>query len=494
MKLRFLLKKFFYKPVETTVSKTSPKLVDPAQEVSWTLFERIAFHGNVTDDLRNQRIKGFQYSQILPVKYLEQLSVELLLQAINDFSQNGGEIYLPAGRLELYETLYLPSNIHLIGNQTDFVFHNVRFGIALMGNKIQPICNVRIENLRIFHTGTSQFSAAIFITQSTDLKLKNITLIAPQMTGFLLADNVKRVQFDCCSVSNAGLGGFMLVRDVNDCVFEKCTAQYCQQSGIFLTDLKLPEHLDPLDFDAQLHFTSEIIGNFAPFIATDLTPVRNTLNNCVFRNNRKMGITTDGVGFLRIANCVIAENDCEGITIDNGSWGCQIQNCHIYRNGWRGLQQDIELDQDFVQEMGLLSDGSSKAKLPGVSLDNAAYTRVENNIIEGNWGDGVKFVRASYRCTIANNLIIDNNRGMNDRFHFFGILIAIAARQHIDQFDFPSCYNIVQQNDILGLHYSGVHLLSTTIGNRISHNHIQGFHCLAIEDHSEVGTNFIENN
>lgn len=492
MNLRFLLKKLCYQPVTTTqLEQLQPALIDPAQQAQWLLFERIRFHGNVESNLRQHRLAWFQKPSMLSVKYLEELKVETLLNAIYELSENGGEIHLPQGRLEFKETLNLPTNISLIGNHTHLVFHNVRFGIALIGKKEQPIHHVTLENITISHTGTSQFSAAIFISQSTDICLKNINVIAPQMTGFLLADGVKRVSLNQCNVISAGLGGFMLVRDVTDCIFEQCKAEHCQQSGIFLTDLKLPEHLDPLDFDGQLHYTSEIIGNFAPFSPTDLTPVRNTLSNCVFRGNRKMGITTDGVGFLRVINCVIAENDCEGITIDNGSWGCQIQHCHIYRNGWRGLQHDVELTQDFVQEMGLLSDGSSKAKLPGVSLDNAAYTRVENNIIEGNWGDGVKFVRAGYRCYVGNNLIIDNNRGMNDRFHFFGVLIAVATRQHPEQFDFPSCYNVVKNNDILGLHYSGIHLLPNTIGNEIKDNKIDGFHCLAIEDHSDIGTNFI---
>ncbi len=492
MNLRLLLKKLCYQPVTTTqIEQPQPALIDPAQQAQWLLFERIRFHGNIEGNLRQHRSAWFQKPSILPIKYIKELNVEILLNTISELSESGGEIYLPQGRLELKETLNLPSNISLIGNQTDFIFHNVRFGITLIGKKEQPLHNVTLENLKIFHTGITQFSAAIFISQSTDIQLKNINVIAPQMTGFLLADGVRRALFNQCNVTLAGLGGFMLVRDVTDCIFEQCKAEHCQQSGIFLTDLKLPEHLDPLDFDAQLHYTSEIIGNFAPFAPTDLTPVRNTLNNCVFRGNRKMGITTDGVGFLRVINCIIAENDCEGITIDNGAWGCQIQNCHIYKNGWRGLQHDLELNQDFVQEMGLLPDGSSKAKLPGVSLDNAAYIRVENNIIEGNWGDGVKFVRAGYHCNIENNLIIDNNRGMNDRFHFFGVLIAVAARQHPEQFDFPSCYNVVKNNEILGLHYSGIHLLPNTIGNEIKYNKINGFHCLAVEDHSEIGTNFI---
>ena len=51
-------------------------------------------------------------------------------------------------------------------------------------------------------------------------------------------------------------------------------------------------------------------------------------------------------------------------------------------------------------------------------------------------------------CTVAGNIIADNNRGINDRFHFFGVLVGVAKRQHLDQSDFPSCNNRIIENDI----------------------------------------------
>ncbi|WP_221894536.1 right-handed parallel beta-helix repeat-containing protein [Bathymodiolus japonicus methanotrophic gill symbiont] len=191
---------------------------------------------------------------------------------------------------------------------------------------------------------------------------------------------------------------------------------------------------------ARLH----VIGNFGPFAIDDPSPYRTDMIDCVFSHNRKMGITTDGVAYLSVKNCVIAHNDCEGITIDNGSWGCIIQNCHVYNNGWRGMQHEVELGIDFVSEMGLMADGSSKAKLPGISLDNAAYA-----------------------STIANNLIENNNRGVNDRFHYFGILVGVAERQHPEQHDFASCNNQITANTILGAHFAGIHLTANVTGNII---------------------------
>ncbi len=181
MNLRLLLKKLCYQPIPIQSIEPLPVLIDPAQQAQWLLFERIRLHGNAEENLRQQRSAWFQKTPILSIKYLENLTKEDLFQAISECSKNGGEIYLPSGRLELDETLNIPSNIHLIGNQTDFVFHNVRFGITLIGKKEQPIHNVTLENLRIFHTGIAQFSSAIFISQSIDIQLKNINVVAQSL-------------------------------------------------------------------------------------------------------------------------------------------------------------------------------------------------------------------------------------------------------------------------------------------------------------------------
>ena len=366
------------------------------------------------------------------------------------------------------------------------IFETRDFGITLFGDTVNPVEGVLLENLRIRHINDKpehKFTAALFTSHARDMVFRRVEIYSPQATGFLLADQVHRVRMEHCAVHHAGLAGFTLVREVHDCVLESCVAERCMQSGIFITDIKLPAGCDALDFESQIHHTLSVIENFGPFAPDDPAPQRNTLQNCTFARNRKMGITTDGTGHLRIINCIISENDCEGITLDNGTWDCEVRDCHIYANGWRGLQHDVELTADYVKQMGLLPDGSSKAKLPGVSLDNAAYCRIENNLIEHNWGDGVKFVRAGYACTVAHNFIAHNNRGENEEFHFFGVLLSVAARQHPEQSDFPACHNRILNNDIVGAHYAGIHLFTGVRSNLIEGNRIIGTE-REIEDHA----------
>jgi parallel beta-helix repeat protein len=446
-------------------------------EMQWALFERMSLINQIETPARFSKATN-SYKSIIPA---EEFTAKRLFEEIAALAKTGGAIHLPEGQLELSKTLKLSSNLRLVGiaGKTELIFKDVDFGLMIQNHN-----GIEVENLRICHQGTNKFCAAIFITQATDLIFSNIEIIKPRAVGFLFADNVHRTRLEHCSVYEANLVGFMMVRNVWDTILQSCVAEGCKQGGVFLTDLKLPSHIDPLDFHNQIHHTSEIIGNFAPFDPDDPLPYRNSLIDCTFRYNRKMGITTDGVGNLNVVNCVIANNDCEGITIDNGSWGCQILNCHIYNNGRRGLQDETELNQDFVEQMGIMEDGSSKAKLPGISLDNAAYCRIENNSIEDNWGDGVKFVRAVYACTVANNLITHNNKGINDKFHFFGVLIGVAQRQHPEQSDFPSCHNKIINNDIIGQHYAGVHLLAATSHNLVKDNRIIDATFIDIEDHA----------
>lgn len=467
-------------------------------KIEWPLFERMRLAAQrdscgprERQNLILTRPAADTPKSVIPLKDFNSTH---LFAELAKLSGSGGELYLPAGRIELNKELKLHPGVRIIGvlGATELVFKDTLFGLTIMGGETFA-AGVRVENLRIRHEGPHKFCAAVFVTRATDLFFSDVEIIAPRAIGFLFSDDVHRVRLDRCAVYNAGLVGFMMVRNVRDTVLQSCIAEGCEQSGVFLTDLKLPQGMDPLDFDAQIQYTNEVIGHFGPFAPEDPSPYRNALISGSFCGNRKMGVTTDGVGYLRVVGCNISDNDCEGIAIDNGSWGYQIQNCHIRGNGWRGRQHAVELGHDFVKEMGLMDDGSSKAKLPGVSLDNAVYSRIENNCIEGNWGDGVKFVRAVHSCTVAGNIIADNNRGINDRFHFFGVLAGVAKRQHSGQSDFPSCNNRIIENDILGPHFAGVHLMPGTTGNLVRGNRIIGPTFTAIENHTS-GSNIVYSN
>jgi len=461
---------------------------DPA---SWPLFARM--------DLRSRDISaaGPAQNELLspagprgPCRIIPEdgAQEEAIRKEIRCLAGGGGEIRLPPGRIHFRETLVLPSGVHLTGvrRKTELCFHHVDFGLLIQGSENEPARDIRLNNLIIHLDGSTKLGTALFATRARDLVFTDVEAKCMSGGGFVLSDGVHHVRMDRCKITDSEQMGFALVRDVRNCVLSSCIAERCEH-GIFLTDLKLPGGISPVDFKAQLEYTNRLLGDFSPFTAEDPSPYQIYLLNCTFSGNRKQGIYTDGAGMMRIVGCTIKNNECEGITFDNGSWFNEVRSCRISGNGRRGTQCNKELDGEYVLPMGFLKDRSSKAKLPGISLDNAGFCCVEDNLIEGNFGDGVKCVRSVYEATIARNQIADNNRGMNDLHRYFGILVGAASRQNPLQYNFPSANNRIMENFIRGPHYAGVCLDRGTTGNLIARNRINHPLVTDIEDQSGGG-------
>jgi parallel beta-helix repeat protein len=192
--------------------------------------------------------------------------------------------------------------------------------------------------------------------------------------------------------------------------------------------------------------------------------------------NRASGIYSDGgVRNVFVGNR-IEDNAKEGLCLDNGSLGDVVAWNLVRGNGKRWGMTDAELKQDFVFGMGRLPDGSAPAKLPGISIDNAAYNQVMFNEIDRNFGGGVKMVRTGYYNLVGMNLLTDNNEGQNARFHFFGVEMG-AARSDIPstELDFTgSRGNEIFGNTIRGTHYAGIFFADGSDRNDVFDNSIFG--------------------
>ena len=205
-------------------------------------------------------------------------------------------------------------------------------------------------------------------------------------------------------------------------------------------------------------------------------------NNLVLYNNRvaynhSSGIYSDS-GYLNyIISNEIYKNEKEGMCLDYGSFGNFIARNIIQSNGGRNRMTDEDLKADFVLELGRLSDGSSPAKLPGVSLDNTAYNTLYCNVVSMNYGSGIKAVRSAYRNLLLCNEVSDNNLGVSEAFHFFGIELStdMNADEEVTGLDFTPCYeNIVAQNTVSGAHYAGIFLGPDGYINDFFDNSIHG--------------------
>ena len=182
--------------------------------------------------------------------------------------------------------------------------------------------------------------------------------------------------------------------------------------------------------------------------------------NTVARNHSS-GIYSDA-GYLNyVVNNDVVKNEKEGMCFDYGSFGNFISRNNVQSNGGRNRMSDDDLKADFVLELGRLADGSSPAKLPGISLDNTAYNTLYANVVCMNYGSGIKAVRSAYRNLLLCNQVSDNNLGASEAFHFFGIELSadMNADEQVVGLNFTPCYeNIVARNVVSGGHYAGVFL------------------------------------
>jgi parallel beta-helix repeat protein len=199
--------------------------------------------------------------------------------------------------------------------------------------------------------------------------------------------------------------------------------------------------------------------------------------------NASSGIYADGgVQNVYVGNTIEA-NAKEGMCLDNGASANVVAHNAIRGNGKRWGQTDDVLRRDFVLASGRLADGTSPAKTPGLSIDNAAHNIVHANVLDRNWGGGIKMVRTAFFNRIGLNVLTDNAEGRNERFHFFGIELGAApADGPVSDLDFTSSRgNLVWGNTVRGAHYAGLFFGAGSTDNDAFDNSVFGATAWALE-------------
>ncbi len=198
--------------------------------------------------------------------------------------------------------------------------------------------------------------------------------------------------------------------------------------------------------------------------------------NLIVRNhlawNASSAIYLDGaVGNIAALN-LIEGNAKEGICLDNGATANVVTLNDVLQNGSRWGESDAVMEKDAIKAGGRLPNGTPAAKVPGISIDNAAFNVVFANQVTHNFGGGIKIVRTGYFNAIGLNTIFANNDGASDRFHFFGIELGAAGLDtpSPELEGAPSSGNIVFSNTIRGNHYSGIFFASGSDNNDVFDN------------------------
>ena len=220
-----------------------------------------------------------------------------------------------------------------------------------------------------------------------------------------------------------------------------------------------------------------------PLVERVENPEQNVILGNTVRDGHSSGIYNDGAIANVFLDNRIEGNAKEGICFDNGATANVFAGNLVSDNGRRWGQPDTVLNLDAVLGAGRDADGTSMAKLPGISVDNALYNEIFANTVIGNYGGGVKMVRTAFFNVVRMNAIIDNNLGKSAKHHFFGVELGAAPPDApVIDLDFVgSSGNIVQDNAIRGTHYSGVFVGYGSAQNYVLDNQISGAEAFTLE-------------
>ena len=323
------------------------------------------------------------------------------------------------------------------------------------------------------------YEYGIYIIRSNTFTIENCTISNALYKGLVMMGENKNFTIRNNAVSYNGNGAVFLNGNIsngiiagNDVVDNYGTRNLT--AGIVMTSMEIDDY-----YTAYNEFKDEHLYNLLD------TPHDIVLYQNNVKHNNSSGIYSDGAYQIYIVENIIYQNDKEGMCLDYGTFGAYVSNNIVKENGGRLRQSDEDLEADFVTAFGRLSDGSSPAKLPGISIDNS----IVNNNVTQNYGSGVKMVRSAYRNIIMENSVSDNNKGKSDDFHFFGIEIGHESTpdEPVKGLDFTASYeNIVCRNIVTGSNYAGVFLAVESYCNDVFDNTILGSEWYAIECHSNM--------
>lgn len=411
------------------------------------------------------------------------------------------------GRAEFTGTT--ASELNALIQQSDNTYITISSDSVYLDEPIRLKSNIAINAEGVAFTGSQEqrTAQAVIAEDCTNFALYNVKLVsgAYQYGVYIIRSNTFTIEN--CTISNSLYKGLVMMGENHDFVLKNNTVSYNGNGAVFLngnisngiiTGNDVIDNYGTRNLTAGIVMTSMEIDDYYTayneFKDEYLYNLLDTPHDIVLyqnnvKHNNSSGIYSDGAYQIYIVENIIYQNDKEGMCLDYGTFGAYVSNNIVKENGGRLRQSDEDLEADFVTAFGRLSDDSSPAKLPGISIDNSAYNTIVNNNVTQNYGSGVKMVRSAYRNIIMENTVSDNNKGKSESFHFFGIEVGHASTpdEPVKGLDFTASYeNIVCRNIVTGSNYAGVFLAEGSYCNDVFDNTILGSEWFAIECHSTM--------
>ncbi len=407
---------------------------------------------------------------------------------LNTFIQSVDNSYITitSSRIVLDETIQLKSNVGINAKNVHFEAGDTVLNKAF---EAEECTNFTVDNVDLSVGG---YDYALYIIKSNYFTVENCTLSNSNQRGLVIMGENTNFIIKNNDIEHNGNGAVFLEGDISEGVIRDNIVSHNGgtrnlNAGICLTSMEITDYnviYDVPPTDEYLYDLTEAPHNIVLY--------RNTVEG-----NNSSGIYSDGGYDLFMLENTIRQNDKEGMCLDSGTFGSYVSDNVVKENGGRRRQSDEDLEGDFIAQFGRIEDGSSPAKLPGISIDNAAYNIVIDNDVTHNYGSGVKMVRSAYRNIVMQNTVSDNNVGRSGDFHFFGVEIGYASTpdQPVKGLDFTASYeNIICRNVITGNNYSGLYMAEECYCNDVFDNVILGSQFFAIECKSNQFNSIVNNN
>ncbi len=407
--------------------------------------------------------------------------------SLNIFLQEhvGYHVEIGTKKLVLDETIQVPSNISIDGQGVEIASETgIEYAIHMNG-----VENVVIQNIKLL----GGFERGIYIVESHHVLLYRNEVANGGYKGIIVMGDNQYINLVGNSVHDNAWGAVVFQGSISNSIIQHNTI-YANKgprnlgAGLVLSAVPITDLYRPYEQD---HGFDEYLYNMLD------GPHDVVVKDNDILDNYSSGVYLDGAYEVSVIDNRIIDNEKEGMCLDFGTFGSYISGNIIRRNGHRNRQTDVDLEKDFVLGLGRMEDGSSTAKLPGISLDNAAYNIIYDNIVEDNSGTGIKMVRSGFRNLILCNLVTDNNRGQNDMYHGFGVELGYARQpdQEVKGLDFePDYENIIARNVISGVHYSGIYIGEECYCNDFIDNVILDCTQFSVESYSEFFNSSVGNN
>ncbi len=406
---------------------------------------------------------------------------------LNTFIQSVDNAYITitSPKIVLDETVQLKSNVGINAKNVHFEAGDTVLNKAF---EARECTNFVVDNVDLSGGG---YNYALYIIKSDHFTIEDCTLSYSNQRGLVMMGENTNFIIKDNDIEYNGNGAVFLEGNMNNGVIRDNVVAHNGgtrnlNAGICLTSMEITDYdviYDVPPTDEYLYDLTEAPHNIVLY--------RNTVEG-----NNSSGIYSDGGYSLYMLENIIRQNDKEGMCLDSGTFCSYVSDNVVKENGGRRRQSDEDLEGDFIAQFGRIEDGSSPAKLPGISIDNAAYNIVIDNDVTHNYGSGVKMVRSAYRNIVMQNTVSDNNVGRSGDFHFFGVEIGYASTpdQPVKGLDFTASYeNIICRNVITGNNYSGLYMAEECYCNDVFDNVILGSHIFAIECKSNKFNSMVNN-